>query len=77
MDYVKRILAGLKLYDHIARNEFYRIEKLDESTLSFSLVTTSLANAHIVEFLGLKSSQDLKQRQLNHKHLEEFDALDV
>ena len=72
MDYVKRILAGLKLYDDIAQQGFYNIEKLDETTLSFSLITTALANRHIVEFLGLESAQDLTQSDLNHPQLEEL-----
>lgn len=71
-DYVKRILAGLKLYDHMENCDFYGIEDLDEESISFSLVTTSLGHPGIVDFLGLSTSQDLEQKELNVDHLEEL-----
>ena len=71
-DYVKRILAGLKLYDHMENCEFYGIEDLDEESISFSLVTTALGHPGIVDFLGLSTSQDLQQEELNVNHLEEL-----
>ncbi len=71
-DYVKRMLSGLKLYDIIDANDFYDIDNLNEDTISFSLVTTALANTNIVDFLGLENAQDLEQSNLNYKHLEEL-----
>ena len=72
IDYVKRILAGLKLYDHIEDHEFYGIEDLDEESIAFSLVTTALGHPRIVDFLGLTTSQDLEQDSLNFKNLEDL-----
>lgn len=72
VDYVKRILAGLKLYDDIEENGFYGIKDLDEDTISFSLVTTALGHPGIVDFLGLDSSQDLEQHNLDQKNLEDL-----
>ena len=72
VDYVKRILAGLKLYDEIESHEFYGIKDLDEDTISFSLVTTALGHPGIVDFLKLDSSQDLDQKKLDKKNLEDL-----
>lgn len=71
-DYVKRMLTGLRLYDVIEEEDYYDIDNLNESTISFSLLTTALANSNIVTFLGLQNAQDLKQENLQHKHLEEL-----
>ena len=71
-DYVKRMLAGLELYDIIEEEDYYDIEDLNEVTLSFSLVTTALANSNIVDFLGLESSQDLGQLNLKRKNLKQL-----
>lgn len=72
VDYVKRILAGLKLYDHMEDREFYGIDDLDEASIAFSLVTTALGHPGIVDHLGLSTSQDLQQDSLNLDHLEEL-----
>ncbi len=72
VDYVKRILAGLKLYEHMEQRDFYGIEDLDEESIAFSLVTTALGHPGIVDFLGLNTSQDLHQLTLDMKNLEEL-----
>lgn len=72
VDYVKRILAGLKLYGIMESNDFYDIENLDEASISFSLVTTALHHPGIVDFLGLENSRDLLQSNLDQRHLEEL-----
>ena len=71
-DYVKRSLAGLKLYDEIEERDYYGIQGLNESVLSFSLITTALANSNIVHFLGLEDSGDIQQENLDRGHLEEL-----
>lgn len=71
-DYVKRMLTGLRLYNIIEDEEYYKIEKLNESTISFSLLTTALANSNIVHWLGLESAQDLEQSNLKRDHLKEL-----
>lgn len=70
IDYVKRMLVGLKLYDIIADEDFYDITDLNEDRVSFSLITTALANSEIVKFLGLASAQDLEQRELKSSNVE-------
>lgn len=72
VDYVKRILAGLKLYDRIEDCSFYDIDDLDETSISFSLVTTALGHPGIVKFLGLSSSQDMVQENLDGSNLEDL-----
>ena len=72
IDYVKRILAGKKLYDHIENRSFYNISGLDEKTISFSLVTTALGHPNIWPYIGLDSPQDLEQRNLDSERLEEL-----
>ena len=72
IDYVKRILAGKKLYDHIEEKSFYNIGGLDEKTISFSLVTTALGHPNIWPFIGLDSPQDLEQEHLDSERLEDL-----
>lgn len=72
IDYVKRLLAGLMLYEEIENENFYGIKNLDEESLAFSLVTTALANNNIVAFLGLANAQDMEQQDLNRPHLREL-----
>lgn len=72
IDYVKRILAGLKLYEHIEERDFYGINDLDEESIAFSLVTTALGHPGIVNFLGLSTSQDLEQLTLDTDNLEDL-----
>ena len=71
-DYVRRMLVGLKLYEIIAEDDYYGIRGLDEASISFSLITTALANSDIVTFLGLENAQDLDQRALNREHLKQL-----
>ncbi len=72
VDYVKRLLSGLKLYEQIRQCDYYDIANLDETKISFSLITTALGQPNIVSFLGLEKAQDLDQSKLIPENLEEL-----
>lgn len=64
-DYVGRLLTALALYERMAKASFYGMEGLDEESVSFSLIASTLAYAHIVKYLELSSAQDFKMENLN------------
>lgn len=69
-NYVKKLLAGLKLFDEIEHHDFYDIEGLNEQTLSFSLITTAIGYSNISQFVGLEDGQDIFQTNLKREKLE-------
>ncbi|VAW38976.1 Phage protein [hydrothermal vent metagenome] len=69
-NYVKMLLAGLRLFDEIESQDFYDIDALDEQTLSFSLITTAIGYLSIAQFVGLEDSQDIIQAGLEADRLE-------
>jgi hypothetical protein len=71
-DYVRRLLAGYKIYETVEDNDFYSIEGLDDTTFSFSLLTTSLSYSKIAAFLGLTDSSDPTLKGLKKPALKEL-----
>jgi hypothetical protein len=69
-DYVGRLLTALAIYERIEQRRFFGIPNLSERTLSFSLLSSALAYIAIVEWLGLKTSQDLDIDTLHEANLE-------
>ncbi len=63
-DYVGRLLTALTLYQHIESENYFAIKGLEENSIEFSLLSSVLAYKEIVEFLGLRSAQDLSAAQL-------------
>lgn len=51
--YVKRLLGGLRLFDTIEENDFFDINELNASTLSFSLLSTALSFESLTAYLGV------------------------
>ncbi|WP_461174166.1 hypothetical protein M1D93_05560 [Arthrobacter sp. Z1-9] len=56
-DYVGRLLTALAIYGVIEDSNFYNVDKLNEETLNFSLLSSVLAYERIVTFLGLPTAQ--------------------
>lgn len=72
-DYVERLLTGLALYDEIAvEHNFFKIPKLDEQSLSFSLITTALGYTTMSDFLGLQRDSGPKLEGLSTESLHEL-----
>jgi len=72
-DYVQRLLTGLAVYNEIAEeNSFFKIPKLDEESLDFSLVTTALGYTAIIEFLGLQDDMETELEGLDTGRLREL-----
>lgn len=51
--YVRRLLAGLVVYDRIEENDFFAIEGLGEESLSFAILTTALGYVNLAKYLGV------------------------
>lgn len=69
-DYVGRLLASLGIYEFAAEREFFGIEGVTEEAVDFSLISSVLAYATIVEYLGLSSSQDVDLASVDAEHVE-------
>jgi hypothetical protein len=71
-DYVAKLLTGLALYKVISDENYFGIRDLDEETISFSLLTTSLSYSNITNFIGLNSATDNNLYGLRRKELTEL-----
>lgn len=71
-NYVARLLTGYKLLITIKEADFYDIKALNEESINFSILTTALSYAKILEFLGLKSVSDVEAEELNSDNLKEM-----
>lgn len=72
-DHIKRNLDALAVYDVIKGNDFYGIEKLDEESIKFSILSTALADERLGLFVGtsIKNNNELLPSHpiLNKQHL--------
>lgn len=68
-DYVAQLLASLNLYNQIDDNDFFDTD-LNESDISFSLLSTSLSYNSICNFLGLQNRKDVEAKNIDIKSLE-------
>lgn len=57
-DHIKRNLDALAVYDIIKDNDFYGIEKLDEESIKFSVLSTALADERLGQFVGVSIEDD-------------------
>lgn len=63
-DYVGRLLTAYELYRVMEKQSFFGLEGVDATLIDFSLITSLLAYVHIVDYLGLASSQDRRLENL-------------
>lgn len=71
-DFVKKSLDAFALYIIIERNKFFKIEDLDETSISFSLIYTAITFQKIVDFLNLDEHPIVKASKLDRKRLKEL-----
>jgi hypothetical protein len=69
-DYVARLLTSLGLYNAIEESQFFGIEDLDETTLSFSLLVLCMNRPAVAHFIGLEDGQDFSLDGLDLSELE-------
>jgi len=68
-DYVGRLLCAFRLYETMEANRFYQLPGVTEESIDFSLISSLLAYADVVEYLGLDSSQDVSAPNLRNDRL--------
>jgi hypothetical protein len=68
-DYVKRVLISYKLYEIIKDNNFYKIPRLDETTLSFSYISDSLRHKNIKNFININLDDDDTLSKIHQENL--------
>jgi hypothetical protein len=72
-NYVKRLLAGYDMYRIISEEEaFFNIKGLDETTISFSLITTALNYNNINSFLNINLDSEEPINKINRENLKQF-----
>ncbi len=69
-NYVKRLLTGYTIYTIISEEEaFFNIKGLDETTISFSLITTALNYSNINSYLGVDYDLENPAENIKRKDL--------
>ncbi|HSH62411.1 MAG TPA: ParB N-terminal domain-containing protein [Acidimicrobiales bacterium] len=68
-DYVRKLLTGLEVYDHIVNRDFYDLKGVDEESISFAVLTTALSYERIAEWVGVRAKGERSQVKLDDKNL--------
>ncbi len=68
-DYVRKLLCGLSIYKTIEQHDYFDIKKLNEESISFSLITTAIGYSGIMKFIRLESNQDISPDNLHIDNL--------
>ncbi|MBI2749955.1 MAG: ParB N-terminal domain-containing protein [Burkholderiales bacterium] len=71
-DYVAQLLTALNLYDRARNAKFYDLQRVGETDISFSLLTTALSYTNIVKFLNLPSRDAVSIDTVNDAHAKEL-----
>ncbi|RKZ75377.1 MAG: chromosome partitioning protein ParB [Candidatus Parabeggiatoa sp. nov. 1] len=64
-DYIKKSLDALAVYNIIEENGFYNIDELDESTISFSLLSGALGYEYIRYFVSVGTDPIVDTSRIN------------
>lgn len=67
--YIGQVLAALALYEKAEAENFFGLS-MSADDVDFSIISTALSYANIVEYLGLSSRIDVSQEGLKKKNLE-------
>jgi hypothetical protein len=70
--YVKNILSGLKVYSVIEKNDFFKIEGLDEVSVEFGVLYNAAGRKNIATFIGIDLDADDPSKNINVRHLKEL-----
>jgi hypothetical protein len=68
-DYVKRVLVSYNIYEVIKDNNFYKIPKLDETTLHFNYIADSLRHENIRCFININLDDNDTLLSINQENL--------
>jgi hypothetical protein len=71
-DYVRKLLVGLEVYDHITERDFYDLKGVDEESISFAVLTTALSYERIAEWVGLRPRRRDADPRLDDENLRLF-----
>lgn len=71
-DYVAQLLTALNLYDRARHARFYDLQRVEESDISFSLLSTALSYTNIVTFLNLPRRDAVSVDAVNDAHAKEL-----
>jgi hypothetical protein len=70
-DYVEKLLAGLRVHEHVAERSYFGLEGVDQAAIDFSVLTTALSYESISQFVGLKTGSD-RESPLNDENLQDL-----
>jgi len=68
-DYVKRVLVSYNIYEIIKDNNFYKIPKLNETTLHFNYIADSLRHENIKSFININLEDNDTLSSINQNNL--------
>ena len=71
-DYVAQLLTALNLYERARAAQFYGLQRVNESDIGFSLLTTALSYGSIVKFLNLSRRDAVSVESVNDDHAKEL-----
>lgn len=74
-DYVKRVLVAYKIYEEVQDNGFFKIAKLDDTTIHFNYFADSLRHENIKSFLNIKIEDNEPLKDLSLQNLESLTKL--
>lgn len=74
-DYVKRVLVAYQIYLKVQDNNFFKIPKLDETTLYFNYFTDSLRHENIKIFLNVDTEDEIPYDKIELSQLETLTKL--
>ncbi len=69
-DYVKRVLVSYEIYKIVQDNGFYKIPKLDDTTIHFNYFADSLRHENISNFIGVNLDNMNPLKDISQNNLE-------
>lgn len=74
-DYVKRVLVSYEIFKIVQDNGFYKIPKLDDTTIHFNYFADSLRHENIKNFIGVDLDSVNPLEKISHVNLEKLTDL--
>lgn len=71
-NYIKRLLISFLIYKKIEEEDFYRIEKLNDTKFHLNYLTDGIYKSNIRNFLGVDVNSEKPTENLNEKNLEKI-----
>lgn len=73
-DYVAQMLTGLSVYERTVQKNFFDLQLVKESDISFSVLTTALSYNSISDYIGLDSRLDIEAENIKDNNLKDLIA---